>query len=103
MDVDTGGAADSDDEYSPAGGGAAAAAAAPRRSRRATAANPMGVTQGGAMRFEDLPTSAYAAIGAHSRLRDLASLARVSKVGKEMAAVGKDDAAKALFRRKQKK
>ena len=44
MDVDTGGAADSDDEYSPAGGGAAAAAAAPRRSRRATAANPMGVT-----------------------------------------------------------
>jgi hypothetical protein len=59
----------------------------------------MGVTQGGAMRFEDLPTGAFATIGAHSRLRDLASLARTSKVGKEMAAVGKEDAAKALFRR----
>ena len=56
MDVDSGGAADSDDDYTPAGGGAAAAAAAPRRSRRATAANPLGVTQGGAMRFQDLPT-----------------------------------------------
>ena len=99
MDVDTGGAADSDDEYSAAGGGAAAAAAAPRRSRRATAANPLGVTQGGAMRFEHLPTAAYASIGAHSRLRDLASLARTGTVGRDMAAAAKQDAAAALLNR----
>ena len=75
MDVDTGAAVDSDDEYSPAGGGAAAAAAAPRRSRRATEANPLGLTQGARMRFEDLPSAASAAIGAQLRLRDLAALA----------------------------
>ena len=99
MDVDTGGAADSDDDYTPAGGGAAAAAAAPRRSRRATAANPLGVTQGGAMRFQDLPTAAYQSIGAHLRLRDLASLARTGSTGREMELVGKEHAATALLNR----
>ena len=100
MDVDTGAAADSDDEYSPAGGGgAAAAAAAPRRSRRATEANPLGLTQGARMRFEDLPSAASAAIGAQLRLRDLAALARTGTTGREMAGVGKRDAALALFRR----
>ena len=99
MDVDTGGAADSDDEYSPTGGGAAAAAAAPRRSRRATAANPMGVTQGGAMRFADLPERANAAIGAQLRLRDIAALEATGPEGQKAAKEMKKDAASATIAR----
>ena len=66
-----------------------------RRSRAAT-------SNTSALRLEDLPEAAYTAIGAHSRLRDLSSLAQTSKMGGAMAAAGRPDAAKALFDRQRR-
>ena len=51
------------------------------------------------MRFEDLGADAYAVIGAHSRLRDLASLARTSQGGRAMAQGARESAATALIGR----
>jgi hypothetical protein len=59
----------------------------------------MGVTQGGAMRFADLPVGANAAIGAQLRLRDIAALEATGPEGQKAAKEMKKDAASATIAR----